>query len=133
MTLKKIFVRFLKDNGLFKNKDSLTALFAVENYDVDYMPFNEFNWAKTEQGHRYWYEMSAKWLIYLFNRYNDLDESEIRRYNLSQKIIVQRIAVVIIDYHLPDDGEANNIKWYSDCEVDLYKKVQKCISDFTID
>lgn len=130
MTLKKIFVRFLKDNGLFKNKGSLTALFAVEHYCVSYMPFNEFVWTETEQGHGYWYEMSVKWLIYLFNRYNDLDESEIRQYNLSQKSIVQKIAEVITDYHLSDDGEANRIKWYSDCEVDLYEKVQKRISHF---
>jgi hypothetical protein len=77
MAIDKLLKRFLKENGLYGSRESKDILEFITDYEEIMLPFNAFRWETTEQGHNYWYSKALNWILYLYDRFEDIDKEKI--------------------------------------------------------
>lgn len=109
MKLNKLFMRFMKEQGVFLSKETKGVIEFVNDFDEVLMPFNSFRWDTTTQGHNYWYSKSLKWMINVFENFDAIDTEDKEKYRLTMCALVDN-AYELIKYYCLDNATEEDLK-----------------------
>lgn len=107
----------MKENGIYGTELSKDALIFLLNHGEAMMPFNSFIWRNTLQGHNYWYEKALKWVICLYENYENINLAEKEKKSLSLDALMISCYNLLKYYCLEEEKKENLMK------IDAYNKV----------
>lgn len=119
MVVNKLLKRFLKENGIYGTNETKNVLSFVDDYDEAIMPFNAFRWEVSSQGHNYWYSKALKWILYLYDNYENIDKEEKTNKTISVDII-KDACNELIKFYCPDGVEEETL-----LGIDGYKEIKE--------
>jgi len=109
MRIDNLFKRFLKDRMLFGGEISKSSLFFMDEYKDAFMPFNSFRWDLTSEGHSFWFEQAAEWIMYLYINRDNIDKEDVKKYSISIENFIDGISD-LVDNYAPDVTEKELMK-----------------------
>ncbi len=119
MVVNKLLKRFLKENGIYGANETKNVLSFVDDYDEAIMPFNAFRWEVSSQGHNYWYSKALKWILYLYDNYENIDKEDKTNKNISVSVIKDACNELIKFYCLDGMEEETLLS------IDGYKEIKE--------
>lgn len=87
MTIDKLFKRFLKETKVYGSDEAKACMGFMTEYNELFYPFNAFRWDTSKQGHIFWFEMALNWLTFLYNNFGNIDNEDVTKGLLREKLI----------------------------------------------
>lgn len=113
MTIDKLFKRFMKEEAVFGSDESKSSLMFMIDYSEALHPFNSFRWDTSKQGQYYWLEKSIKWVMYLLQNYDNIDETEMAKYTELKKTDLYEALKNLFVHYTPDGAQSlKNFDFY---------------------
>jgi hypothetical protein len=115
MKLDKLYKRFLKDNMVFGGDISKGSMLFMNDFNEAFLPFNSFRWDLTEEGHVFWFTKALEWIMYLYTNYDNIDDEDVEKYDISIEAIFSNMKDLIENYSPKlTEEELMKIKAYSE-------------------
>jgi len=115
MKLDKLYKRFLKDNMVFGGDISKGSMLFMNDFNEAFLPFNSFRWDLTEEGHVFWFTKALEWIMYLYTNYDNIDDEDVEKYDISIEAIFSNMEDLIENYSPKlTEEELMKIKAYSE-------------------
>ena len=121
MTIDKLFKRFMKEEAVFGSDESKSSLMFMIDYSEALHPFNSFRWDTTIQGHLYWFERAANWLIYLYNNCDSMDDELAKKEKLSKQETADKL-YALTKYFKPTEVVLTNKFAFWNEATDIFNK-----------
>ncbi len=119
MKVEKLLKRFLKEAGIYGSSKSKEILTFVDDYEEAIIPFNAFRWDTTKEGHNYWYEKTMEWVLYLYDNFENIDDEDKTKYDITERNIK------VILFELMEFFCLDNVSEEELMKIDAYKRVSE--------
>ena len=83
---------------LFGGEISKGSLFFMDEYEEAFMPFNSFRWDLTSEGHSFWFEQAAEWIMYLYINRDNIDKEDAEKYGISVENFIINMTNLVENY-----------------------------------
>jgi hypothetical protein len=119
MKIDKLLKRFMKAAGVYGSSVAKDSLIFLDDYDEAMLPFNSFRWDTTNEGHNYWYEKTMEWVLYLYDNFENIDDEDKTKYDITERNI-KVILFELMEFFCLDNASEEELM-----KIDAYKRVSE--------